>query len=95
MAICLLHSFANPSHEELVERMAREAGFTLWCHFGYPCRHFNEIDLHDAALAIKGLLKPYESDPIVAEKETDMFRRGLLAGEPMFATPKKPNNDDL
>lgn len=35
---------------------AREAGFALWCHFDYPCRHFNEIDLHDAALAIKGLM---------------------------------------
>ena len=34
---------------------AREAGFTLWCHYDYPCRHFNELDLHDVALAIKGL----------------------------------------
>ncbi len=28
IAICLLHSFANPAHEQLVERWAREAGFT-------------------------------------------------------------------
>ena len=28
LAICLLHSFANPSHEQLVERIAREVGFT-------------------------------------------------------------------
>lgn len=28
LAICLLHSFANPAHEELVERIAREVGFT-------------------------------------------------------------------
>ncbi|MEX2288466.1 MAG: hydantoinase/oxoprolinase family protein, partial [Planctomycetaceae bacterium] len=28
VAICLLHSFANPAHEQLVERAAREAGFT-------------------------------------------------------------------
>jgi 5-oxoprolinase (ATP-hydrolysing) len=28
VAICLLHSFANPVHEELVENAAREAGFT-------------------------------------------------------------------
>ncbi len=27
VAICLLHSFANPAHEELVERAARETGF--------------------------------------------------------------------
>ena len=28
VAICLLHSFANPAHEELVEEAARKAGFT-------------------------------------------------------------------
>jgi 5-oxoprolinase (ATP-hydrolysing) len=28
IGICLLHSFANPDHEQLVERMARDAGFT-------------------------------------------------------------------
>ncbi|MFQ5731783.1 MAG: hydantoinase B/oxoprolinase family protein [Planctomycetaceae bacterium] len=28
VAICLLHSFANAAHEHLVERLAREAGFT-------------------------------------------------------------------
>jgi 5-oxoprolinase (ATP-hydrolysing) len=27
LAICLLHAFANPTHEELVERVAREVGF--------------------------------------------------------------------
>jgi 5-oxoprolinase (ATP-hydrolysing) len=27
LAICLMHSFANPMHEELVERIAREIGF--------------------------------------------------------------------
>ena len=27
LAICLLHSFANAAHEELVERIARETGF--------------------------------------------------------------------
>ena len=27
LAICLLHAFANPSHEFIVERLAREAGF--------------------------------------------------------------------
>ena len=27
LAICLLHSFANPAHEEIVERIARETGF--------------------------------------------------------------------
>ncbi len=27
IAICFLHSFQNPAHEELVERLAREAGF--------------------------------------------------------------------
>ena len=28
LAICLLHSFANSEHEQLVERIAREVGFT-------------------------------------------------------------------
>ncbi len=28
LAICLLHSFANSAHEELIERIARELGFT-------------------------------------------------------------------
>ncbi|HUE13907.1 MAG TPA: hydantoinase B/oxoprolinase family protein [Planctomycetaceae bacterium] len=28
LAICFMHSFANPSHEELVETIAREIGFT-------------------------------------------------------------------
>lgn len=28
LAICLLHSFANSTHEQLVERIARELGFT-------------------------------------------------------------------
>lgn len=28
VAICLLHAFANSTHEELVEQLAREAGFT-------------------------------------------------------------------
>ena len=28
LAICCLHSFANPSHEELIERIAREVGLT-------------------------------------------------------------------
>ena len=28
LAICCLHSFENPSHEELIERIAREVGFT-------------------------------------------------------------------
>lgn len=28
VAICLLHAFANPAHEEAVERLAREAGFS-------------------------------------------------------------------
>ncbi|HEY2252966.1 MAG TPA: hydantoinase/oxoprolinase family protein, partial [Planctomycetaceae bacterium] len=28
IAVCLLHSFANPAHELLVEQWAREAGFT-------------------------------------------------------------------
>ena len=35
---------------------ATEAGFEIYAHFDYPCRHFCEIDLHDMALAIKGLL---------------------------------------
>jgi hypothetical protein len=33
------------------------AGFTVWCHFGYPCHHFAEVDLDLAARAIKGLVE--------------------------------------
>ena len=28
VAICLLHSFAHPEHDKLVERLARQAGFS-------------------------------------------------------------------
>ena len=28
LAICLMHSFANPTHEQIVERIARELGFS-------------------------------------------------------------------
>lgn len=24
---------------------ARARGFEIWCHYGYPCRHFNEIEI--------------------------------------------------
>lgn len=34
---------------------AKLAGFSIFCHFHYPCHHFNEIDLDEAARAIKGL----------------------------------------
>ena len=36
---------------------ARKCGFTIWCHYDYPCRHFCEIDLHEVSLAIKGLME--------------------------------------
>jgi len=36
----------------------RRAGFAIWCHYDYPCRHYQEIDLHDVALALKGLIEP-------------------------------------
>lgn len=27
---------------------ARAAGFRIWAHYGYPCRHYNELDLIEA-----------------------------------------------
>jgi hypothetical protein len=36
-------------------RRVKAAGFRIWCHYGYPCRHVQEVDLHDVALAMKGL----------------------------------------
>lgn len=36
---------------------ARLAGFSIWCHFGYPCRHFAEIDLDEAARAMQSLVE--------------------------------------
>jgi len=43
---------------------ARDAKFSVWCHYDYPCHHYQEIDLHDAAQAIKGLLTHKSSCPI-------------------------------
>lgn len=34
---------------------AREQGFEIYCHYGYPCNHFAELNLHEVAYAIKGL----------------------------------------
>lgn len=36
---------------------AREAGFKIWCHFDYPCKHYCEIDLHQTAMSIKGAIE--------------------------------------
>lgn len=37
------------------QRVKRQ-GFTIHCHYDYPCRHFSEIDLQDVGFAIKGLV---------------------------------------
>lgn len=34
----------------------REAGFDVWAHYGYPCRHFVELDLIEVGQAINGLM---------------------------------------
>lgn len=30
----------------------RDAGFEIWCHYGYPCNHFNELDLNSVSKAM-------------------------------------------
>ena len=34
---------------------ARERGFEIWTHYGYPCRHFVEIDLLELIRAVQGM----------------------------------------
>lgn len=34
---------------------ARERGWEIWAHYGYPCHHFNELDLTEVEQAMKGL----------------------------------------
>ena len=46
---------------------AREAGFSIWCHYDYPCHHFNELDLDQVARALKGLLVQPEQTDVSAE----------------------------
>ena len=36
---------------------ARNAGFEIWAHYDYPCRHFNEIELTEMITAFTGLGK--------------------------------------
>jgi hypothetical protein len=35
---------------------ARDQGFEIYCHYDYPCHHIMELDLHEAAYAIKELI---------------------------------------
>jgi GT2 family glycosyltransferase len=34
---------------------ARACGFEIWAHYGYPCMHFNSLELNEVALAFKRL----------------------------------------
>lgn len=34
---------------------ARERGWKIWAHFGYPCRHFCELELNEVVKAFRGL----------------------------------------
>ncbi len=34
---------------------ARDQSFEIWCHYGYPCRHFNELELGEVVRAFRGL----------------------------------------
>lgn len=36
---------------------ARKQGFELWCHYDYPCMHFNELELNEVVRAVKNLYK--------------------------------------
>jgi hypothetical protein len=35
---------------------ANRAGFKIWCHYGYPCQHFHELELHEVSQAIKSMM---------------------------------------
>ncbi len=35
---------------------ARSAGFEIYCHYGYPCRHFVEVELNEVARAFGAML---------------------------------------
>ncbi len=35
---------------------ARECGFEIYCHYGYVCDHYCEINLNDVARAFKGVI---------------------------------------
>lgn len=34
---------------------ARDRGFSIWCHYDYPCRHFNELELNEVVGAFRSL----------------------------------------
>ena len=34
---------------------ARERGFNIYCHFDYPCMHFNTLELNEVVAAFRGL----------------------------------------
>ena len=34
---------------------ARKRGFEVWCHYEYPCMHFNELELNETVSAFRGL----------------------------------------
>lgn len=33
---------------------ARNSGFSIWAHYGYPCYHFNEVELGEVITALRG-----------------------------------------
>lgn len=41
------------------------AGFKVWAHFGYPCRHFNEIELTEVITAFDDL---YHAQPASTDR---------------------------
>ncbi len=34
---------------------AKKQGFSIWCHYNYPCLHFNEIELNEVVGAFRSL----------------------------------------
>lgn len=42
---------------------AREQGFKIWCHYGYPCRHFGSLEINEVVDAFANL---YELAPVQA-----------------------------
>lgn len=34
---------------------ARVRGCSVWCHYDYPCMHFNELELNEVTTAFRGL----------------------------------------
>lgn len=40
---------------------AKKQGFKIYCHYGYPCLHFNELEINDVIKAFRNLYEKEEN----------------------------------